>query len=96
MQNSFIAIAMLLILTGCATPEPVIQTIIQKVEVPILVPCKQEIPSTPDFNFDKLTESDTLFDKTKSLLADKKIHLAYEEELLAALKACKDPKDSVK
>lgn len=78
-----------MLISGCATTEPAIQTIIQRVEVPIEVPCKQEIPVKPDFNFDDLREEDPLFDKTKALLADRKLHIAYEEELLAALKACK-------
>lgn len=93
MQNKilFSIVVASLFLVGCdTTPKvPVIKTVIQRVEVPIPIPCKADIPELPDFNFDKLTENDTLFDKSKSLLADRQLHLSYEEELLAALKSCK-------
>jgi hypothetical protein len=75
-------------LTGCghlpgnSVPE------IQIVQVPVSLPCKQSIPATPSFNFDLLKEQDPLFEKARALLADRKLHLAYESELLAALQAC--------
>ena len=77
-----------LFLVGCATDGPVIQTVIQKVEIPIAVPCKAIIPTKPEFSFDKLSEDQDVFDKTKSLLADRKLHLGYENELSAALDSC--------
>lgn len=89
MRNSIIIIVSALLLAGCGTTKPVVDVVIQRVEIPIEVPCKVDIPDKPSFNFDNLKDEDTLFDKTKSLLADRKLHLAYEEELLAALKACK-------
>jgi hypothetical protein len=67
----------------------VIQTVVQKVEVPISVPCKAEIPQVPAFNFDLLTIDRDIFEKNKALLADRELHTAYSAELLAALKSCK-------
>jgi len=75
-------------LVGCATREPVINTVIQRVEVPIAVPCKVAVPAKPDLNFDKLTVEQDIFDKTKSVLADRKLTQGYETELLAALNSC--------
>lgn len=87
MQNNLLICAIIL-LSGCATTEPVINTVIQRVEVPIAVPCKAVVPLKPDFNFDKLTIDQDVFDKTKAVLADRKLHLGYEGELLAALTSC--------
>jgi uncharacterized protein YcfL len=88
MQNSILIISFLF-LVGCAsTKEPAINTVIQKVEVPIAVPCKAIIPVKPDFNFDKLTLEQDVFEKTRALLADRKLHLGYEGELLTSLVAC--------
>ena len=88
MQNKLLSLAFIAILAGCATTDPVIKTVIQKEEVPVAVPCKVAIPTKPDFNFDKLTEDKDIFDKTKALLADRKLHQGYEAELLAALNSC--------
>ena len=78
-----------LLLSACATDKPVIQTVVQKVEVPISVPCKVEIPQAPTFNFDSLTVDKDIFEKNKALLADRELHKAYSNELLVALKSCK-------
>jgi len=87
-QNNLLIIGLVVLLSGCATTEPVINTVIQKVEIPIAVPCKAEVPVKPDFNFDKLTLDQDVFEKTRALLADRKLHLGYETELLAALNSC--------
>lgn len=81
-------LSVILSLTACATTDPIINTVTQTVEVPIAVPCKATVPSTPDYNFPKLKQSQDIFDKSKVLLADRKLHLGYETELLAALNSC--------
>ena len=91
MQNNLLIIGLVglvVLLSACATTEPVINTVVQKVEVPIAVPCEVEVPVRPDFNFDKLTPEQDVFEKTRALLADRKLHLGYETELLAALNSC--------
>ena len=88
MQNKLLALAFIAILSGCATTEPVINTIIQKEEVPVAVPCKVDIPVKPAYNFDKVTADQDIFDKTKALLADRKLSQGYEGQLLAALSTC--------
>ena len=88
MQNKLLVLAVAL-LADCATDTPPgINTVIQKVEVPIAVPCKVELPVKPTLNFDKLTTEQDIFDKTKAALADRKLQLGYETELLAALNSC--------
>jgi len=89
LENKLAILAVSLLLVGCAFDQPVIAPVIQKVEIPIAVPCKAEIPTPPNFNFDKLTPEQDIFEKTKATLADRRLHLAYEAELLAALKSCK-------
>lgn len=78
-------------ISGCSTisPEPGIKTVIQRVEVPIYMPCAAEIPKKPEFNFDNLKLDDNIFDKIKALLSDRHLHIGYQDELLAALKSCK-------
>jgi hypothetical protein len=89
MKYALLVAVVALSLAGCATTEkPVITTVIQKVEIPIAVPCKVEIPTKPEFNFDKLTEQQDIFEKVKAMLADLKLHMGYEEELNAALSSC--------
>jgi hypothetical protein len=87
-QNNLLIIGLVILLSACATTDPVINTVVQKVEVPIAVPCEAEVPVRPDFNFDKLTPEQDVFEKTRALLADRKLHLGYETELLAALNSC--------
>jgi hypothetical protein len=81
-------VALVAFISGCATDGPVINTVIQRVEVPIEVPCKAVVPTAPDLNFGKVTVDQDVFDKTKALLADRKLQLGYETELLTALNSC--------
>jgi len=84
----FIIAIMVAILAGCATPAPVIDVKTQKVEVPVEVPCKVTVPPAPDYNFNKSKPTDSVFDKTKALLADRDLSLGYQAQLLAALNSC--------
>lgn len=88
MRSSILILSTCFIFTACATTDPVIQTVIQKVEVPVYIPCKADIPQVPDFNFDDLNVDQNIYDKVRALLADRKLHQGYETELLAALKSC--------
>lgn len=88
MRNKILALVLLLVLSGCATREPTIKTVIQRVEVPISVPCKATVPPEPDFNFKRLSPDHGIYEKTRAILADRKLHIGYEIELLAALNSC--------
>jgi hypothetical protein len=46
------------------------------------------MPTAPNYKFGTLKISDDLDDKVRALLHDRVLHLAYERELAAALKAC--------
>jgi len=86
-RNKLILLSVLL-LAACQTPQPGINTVIQKVEVPVAVPCKEAIPPAPAFNFDKLVPSTDIFGQVQALTADRLLHQGYEEKLSAALTAC--------
>ena len=87
--NKLFFTLVLLSLAGCATTEPVIKVVTQRVEVPVPVPCKEEAPPVPDYCFVKLTPESDIFDKTLCLLSDRERSLGYEIELLAKFNACK-------
>jgi hypothetical protein len=87
MRNSLLILA--LALTGCATTNgPAVDAVIQKVNVPISIPCTAVVPPAPEYNFSNLTVDEDIFVKTQTLLADRDLSLGYEAQLLAALDSC--------
>jgi hypothetical protein len=88
MLKSSFSLILVLLLSACATPEPGIKVVVQKVEVPVATPCKVAAPDLPRYNFDSLTVNDDIFTKDKALLADRLLHLGYENELSVALISC--------
>ena len=89
MHISKLFLVLPLLLAGCATCEPVIRIVTQRVEIPVPVPCKEIAPVVPDYCFSKLTEDSDIYDKAKCLLSDRENSKGYEIELLAKLNACK-------
>lgn len=87
--NKLFLLLPVLVLSGCALTEPVIRVVTQKVEVPVPVACKEEIPAVPEYCFANLLDETDIYDKTKCLLSDRNKSMGYEIELLAKLKACK-------
>lgn len=89
-ENKLFLIFSVVLLSACSSipDKPVVNTVIQRVEIPVPVYCKVEIPEVPKFRFGELTEDSTLFEKSQILLIDRNLHLSYEELLLAALKSC--------
>ena len=84
----FLMLLLPLSLIACATTDPTISVETQIVKVPVAVPCKAAIPVVPTFSFDTIDPAQDIFEKTKILLSDRKLHLGYEAELLAALNSC--------
>jgi pyridoxal/pyridoxine/pyridoxamine kinase len=82
-----LALVAALVGTGCAS-NPVVVPTVQRVEVPVPVVCTVSYPDRPSYNFDRLTVSDSVFDKVKALLADRLLSISYQAELEAALSAC--------
>ncbi|MCF8572902.1 hypothetical protein ACPG8G_11710 [Pseudomonas aeruginosa] len=75
-------------LAGCAgevEPEP--RTV--RVEVPIEVPCHAPDIAEPAWATAGLRKSDDLQTKVRALLAERRQRIGYEEELKAAVAACK-------
>jgi hypothetical protein len=70
-----------LILSGCATTEG------PRVNIPIAVPCKAEIPAAPGYRY--APPYDSVFEAIRDLLGDRELSEGYEAELNAALKSCK-------
>ncbi len=77
----------LLLLAACETA-PTISTVTQRVEVPVAVACKATVPTAPELNFPKLQPGQDIYDKTRALLADRKLSEGYETELRTALQSC--------
>lgn len=89
LRNNILLVSFVsLLLVGCATPPAGIQVQIQRVEIPVAVPCSVKIPTPPVYNFGSLKTTDDIFTKDKTLLADRDLSLGYEDELLAALNSC--------
>ena len=85
-----ILLVVVLLLAGCAStsesqqpPKPI------EVKVPVPVPCQIEEPKMPEFSFETLTSESTIYQKVQILLADRLLHLGYEEQLRTALRGCK-------
>lgn len=75
-------LALVVLVTGCATTN-----VPETVKVPIAVPCKVEEPNIPTYRFAPPYTS--VFEATRDLLGDREVALAYQNELLVALKSCK-------
>jgi len=88
MKNKILILLSVMVLAACGTTKPIIAPEVQKVEVPIAVACKEKEPEKPTFGFNDLTPESDIYQKSQILLSDRKLHLAYETELLAALKSC--------
>ena len=88
LRNKLVILSAVL-LSACASTQPGIKIVTQKIEVPVAVPCKTDIPPTPSFNFDKLTSDKDIYNKTQAVLADRLLHLGYEDQLVTALKSCR-------
>lgn len=76
------------LIAACSTA-PTIQTVVQRVEVPISVPCATPMPIEPLYCFNTLQSTDDIFVKVRCLLSDRKLSLGYESELSISLRSCK-------
>ena len=88
MKLSLLLISSLLV-SGCAC-RPIIETKDQRVEVPVLVPCKVEFIPLPSWPVNSLTKEDDIHKKVQVSLAELEEREAYEKKLRSALKACDD------
>lgn len=78
-------------LAGCpwnVKQDPVVQTVYEKVEVPVLVPCQIPPVEKPVDLVAGLKKEDDLFYKVKILLADLQLRIPYETKLETAITSC--------
>jgi len=79
-------VGVVFLLAGCSGQEPEIRTV--RVEVPVQVPCKAPVIAAPAFAAAGLRKADSLEVKVRALLAERRQHIGYEKELVAAVGAC--------
>lgn len=77
---------LLTLLAGCA--QPVVVNKPTPIDIPIGVECHISPVNKPTDLMANLTPKDLLSLKTKTVLADRENHLAYEQKLEAAIKVC--------
>ena len=88
MQKSKLLILLLPVFLAACITNPPAPPSVQRVEIPVSVPCKVDIPVVPPFKVGELDINDDIYRKAQILLYDRTLHLAYEIELLAALNSC--------
>jgi hypothetical protein len=71
---------------ACATPHE--RVVVQKVSVPVAVPCKVTLPDKPAYAADTVSLDGSIFDLVQALLIDRETRKAHEAELEAAAKSC--------
>ena len=77
---------LIVLLAGCATPEPEVRTV--RVEVPVLVPCRAPEVVVPQWAADGLGKGVSLEVKVRALLAERRQRIGYGRQLAAAIEAC--------
>ncbi|MBG6450202.1 hypothetical protein I5K48_04505 [Pseudomonas aeruginosa] len=75
-------------LAGCAGRQEAEPRTV-RVEVPVAVPCRAPEIAEPVWATAGLMKSDDLQTKVRALLAERRQRIGYEEELKAAVAACK-------
>jgi hypothetical protein len=85
-----LAVALLLI-AGCTTTAPLPPApVVQEVNIPVVVPCKIDVPSPLRYSVDSLPIGADIWTQMKALRAERQERITYEIQLEAAAKACAD------
>lgn len=80
-------LGVVVLLAGCAGREPEVRTV--RVEVPVQVPCRAPEVAVPVWAAGSLKKVDSLEQKVRALLAERRQRIGYERELVAAIGACR-------
>ncbi len=90
-MRSILPILASVALSACATTSGPPKVEIQRVEIPVVVPCVKaaDIPEEPKWATENLPPVFTIFDLTKALAAESIQRKAYVPSLLALLEGCK-------
>ncbi|MFO3675810.1 hypothetical protein ACKWMZ_26995 [Pseudomonas protegens] len=78
--------AFALVLVGCAAREPEVRTV--RVEVPVQVPCKAPVVPVPAWATDSIKKTDSMEQKVRALLAERRQRIGYERLLIASIAVC--------
>lgn len=87
--RQFSAVAMLLALAGCQSAP--VRVELQRVNVPIPVPCAEPVPARPVMPTEQLEPGVALDQFVRAAQAEIERREGYEGELLAALGNCRNP-----
>jgi len=82
------SVIFIMLLTGCSSNPPAMDSKTQIVKVPVPVPCKINAPAKPVALVKNLKKEDPLDTKVAAVAAENERRKAYEKELEAAIKEC--------
>ena len=71
---------------GACAQQPIYQPV--DVQMPVAVPCTVPAPTQPVWPLRSVPSQASLYDKTKTALAELELRKAYETELESAIKSC--------
>ncbi|AJO76508.1 hypothetical protein [Pseudomonas sp. MRSN 12121] len=80
-------LGVVVLLAGCAGQKAEVRTV--RVEVPVQVPCRAPDVVVPAWAAGSLKKADSLEQKVRALLAERRQRIGYERELVAAVGACR-------
>lgn len=86
MNLSAILTSSILLLAGCATRECAPR--VERIEVPVSVPCKVAMPARPALPTDTLSVEAPIWDQMTALRAERKELRAYVVKLEAVINGC--------
>ncbi len=87
MKKLFVALT-LLVLMGCATPEPVVRTV--EVKVPVREKCTVQVDPKPAYALSLIDPNSDIWVQSKAFRAEVEQRKAREAVLETALEACKN------
>lgn len=85
-RTSLAAIAAALLLSGCESSPPIVET--QIIEKPVPVPCRIAPIERPRFAVDQVSPADDMVTINRALRAEIEQRRAHELKLEAAIKSC--------
>lgn len=84
--TTVVANILAIVISGCATPEPVID--VRTVNVAVPVPCREPVPDRPAMPTEALEHRPTLDAFVAAAIAEIELREGYELELRTALEGC--------
>ena len=88
MVNNISALALVLLLSGCAA-KPMVPTQTVEVQIPFRVACTVATPAAPIWVVPGVAKGADVYDQMRALLVDRALGFGYQKELETALSTCK-------